>query len=177
MNQVIYQVNIKVLTPFNISTGEKKSDYVDKSTIKHKGKPYIPASTIKGKIRSNFYMVNDLDHNEKYCVCPMCKIFGKPGFSPSKIYIDDFVTEEEPLTLIRFGNAVDRYRKTAKEKALFAEELSGNRVFKGKIKVYFDDDTINYKDNLEMAIKMIDSVGNGRSKGHGHVEISIEEVS
>lgn len=177
MSQVIYQVRIRMLTPFNISTGERLSDYVNKSTIKYKGKPYIPASTIKGKIRNNFYAICDLNHKGENCGCPMCRIFGRPGFGPSRIYIEDFVTDEEPSTLIRYGVAIDRYRKTAKENVLFAEELSGNRVFRGKIKVYFDEHTINYKDKLEMAIKMIDSVGNGRSKGHGHAEITLEEVS
>lgn len=176
MKQVLYNVNIRIITPFNIATGESIDNFINKSTVKYKGKPYIPASTIKGKIRNNFYMITDLNHSEENCVCPMCKIFGKPGYSPSKIYIDDFITEEEPVTLIRFGNAIDRYRKTAKDNALFTEELSGNRLFKGFIKVYFDDDTINYKENLEMAIKMIDSIGNGRSRGHGHVEIDLEEV-
>jgi len=176
MTQVLYKVNIRIITPFNIATGEIIDGFIDKSTVKYKGKPYIPASTIKGKIKNNFYMISDLNHQEEGCVCPMCKIFGEPGYSPSKIYIDDFVTEEEPLTLIRFGNAIDRYTKTAKDKALFTEELSGNSLFKGTIKVYFDDDTINYKEKLEMAIKMIDSIGNGKSRGRGHIEVEIEEV-
>lgn len=176
MKPVLYNVSIRIITPFNIATGENIDDFVNKSTVKYKGKPYIPASTIKGKIRNNFYMITDLNHLEESCVCPMCKIFGKPGYSPSKIYIDDFITEEESAMVIRFGNAIDRYRKTAKDNALFTEELSGNTLFKGVIKVYFDDDTINYKENLEIAIKMINSIGNGRSRGHGHVEIDLEEA-
>jgi len=176
MSLITYKVDIKLITPFNISTGENVGNYVDKSTVKYKGKPYIPASTIKGKIRSNFYMISDLDHNEYNCSCPMCNIFGKPGYSPSKIYVDDFVTDEEPFTVIRFGNAIDRYRKIAKDKALFTEELSANSLFKGEIKVNFDQETIKYKEKLEMAIKMIDSIGNGKSRGHGHAEIYIEEV-
>lgn len=178
MSLITYKVCIKLITPFNISTGESLGNYIDKSTVKYKGKPYIPASTIKGKIRSNFYMINELDHNEDNCSCPMCSIFGKPGFSPSNIYVDDFITtDKEPFTVIRFGNAIDRYRKIAKDKALFAEELSANSLFKGEIKVTFDHETIKYKDKLEMAIKMIDSIGNGKSRGHGHVEIHIEEVN
>lgn len=176
MKPVTYKVSIKIITPFNIATGESVDGFLNKSTVKYKGKPYIPGSTIKGKIKSNFYMINDLKHREENCNCPMCSIFGKPGYSPSKIYIDDFITEEEPLTLIRFGNAIDRYRRTAKDNALFTEELSNNSLFKGIIKVYFDDNTIAYKDKLEMAIKMIDSIGNGRSRGHGHVEIDLKEV-
>lgn len=176
MEPVVYKVNIKVITPFNIATGENTQDFVHKNTVKYQGKPYIPASTVKGKIRNNFYMINEFNHTENNCNCCMCRIFGKPGYSPSKIYIDDFVTEEEPQTFIRFGNAIDRYRKTARDNALFTEELSGNSLFKGIIKVYFDDDTVAYKEKLEMAIKMIDSIGNGRSRGHGHVEIDLEEV-
>jgi len=173
---VTYEVSIKIITPFNIATGESIDSFLDKSTVKYKGKAYIPGSTIKGKIRNNFYMINDLEHNEENCNCPMCKIFGKPGYSPSKIYIDDFKTEEDSLTIVRFGNAIDRYRRTARDGALFTEELSANSLFKGFIKIYFDDSTIAYKEKLEMAIKMIDSIGNGRSRGHGHVEIDLKEV-
>ncbi|NLY76728.1 MAG: hypothetical protein GX080_01405 [Tissierellia bacterium] len=177
MKQALYRINIRVLTPFNIATGENIGDFVSKSTIKYKGKPYIPASTIKGKIRDNFFMINHLNHREEDCSCPMCKIFGSAGYSPSRIYVDDFVTEEDSLTLIRYGNAIDRYRKIAKDKALFNEEVSANRLFKGTIKIYFDEETINYKEKLEMAIRMIESIGNSSSRGQGHVEIDLQEVS
>jgi len=176
MKTITYKVSIKIITPFNIATGESTDGFLNKSTVRYKGKPYIPGSTIKGKIRNNFHMINDLEHNEENCNCPMCKIFGKPGYSPSKIYIDDFKTEEDSLTIVRFGNAIDRYRRTARDGALFTEELSANSLFKGFIKIYFDDSTIAYKEKLEMAIKMIDSIGNGRSRGHGHVEIDLKEV-
>lgn len=176
MDLVRYNIKIKVITPFNISAGEYNSGFINKYTVKYRGKPYIPASTIKGKIKNNFYMIANLEHTDKDCNCPMCKIFGKEGYYPSRVFIDDFHTEEKGEIRIKFGNSIDRYRRTNKENALYSEEVVSNKVFTGEMLVYFDKDTIKYKEQLEIAVKMIDAVGNGKSRGSGHVEVEIQEV-
>lgn len=177
MNTVKYKIKINVLTPFNIASGENKGGLIDKYTIRHNNKPYIPASTIKGKLRDNFIKLTNANHFDKDCNCISCKLFGKQGYSPSKIYIDDFYTEESPKITIKYGNAIDRYRKVAKDSALYSEEIVSNKVFLGEVTVYFKEDTIKYKQDLELAFKMIDFIGNGKSRGHGYVEIEIEEVN
>jgi CRISPR-associated protein Csm3 len=173
---VEYKVTIKIKSPFNIASS-MEDKYINKLTLIYNEKPIIPASTIKGKIRSNFYKITELNHKEdEMCTCPMCKIFGQGGFSPSKLIVDNFKTFEEKNTRIKFSNSIDRFRKVSKDNALFSEELVCNKIFTGKLYVYFDEDTIKYKENFEMALKMIDNIGNSKSRGHGYVETSYEEV-
>nr|PZN09514.1 MAG: hypothetical protein DIU64_08695 [Caldicoprobacter oshimai] len=177
-----YDVKIEVMTPFNIASGEDSDGFVDKKTVLFKGQPYIPGSTIKGKIRSNFCKIASIEHVDGICDCPACNIFGGQGFKPSRIYVNDFTLEkceakERKNLLIRFGNAMDRYKKTAKEDALFVTEVARPALFTGQITVYFDENTLNYKEDLELAIRMIDSVGNGRSRGYGRVKVYLEEVT
>lgn len=179
-----YRVRIEVKTPFNIASGEADG-YIHKRTVRFRGKPYIPGSTIKGKVRNNFYKLVLPHHVEGLCNCPLCAIFGGRGYNPSRIYIDDLVMEENDKgqhqaekdhAFIRVSSAMDRYKRTAKREALFITEAVKPAVFIGTITVYFDDDTLKYKQDLELAIKMIDSVGGGGSRGYGKVKVYLEEV-
>lgn len=184
MQLIKYNVKIDMLSPFNISSGEDQDGYIDRSTVTYRGCPYIPGSTIKGKIRSNFYKISDIDHVESNCRCPMCLIFGGEGYSPSKIYIDDFRLDEDSNGelshsrdfSIKYGNAINRYTKTAKDNALFVQEVANKAKFVGQVSIYFDSETIKYKDNLELAMNMIDSIGGGRSRGYGRAKVYLEEV-
>lgn len=176
MKSVKYNIKVNILSPFNISSGEDGGGFIDKYTVKINNKPYIPATTIKGLIKHSFYKISDFKHDAKNCSCPVCRLFGKEGYYPSKIYIDDLKTNEEKRTRIKFGNAIDRYRKTAKDNALYSKEIVCNRQFNGQATVYFDEETIKYKEQFELAVKMIDAIGNGSSRGHGHVVVNIEEV-
>ncbi|MBM7582854.1 CRISPR/Cas system CSM-associated protein Csm3 (group 7 of RAMP superfamily) [Caldicoprobacter guelmensis] len=182
-----YNVSIEVQTPFNIASGEADG-YIHKRTVRFRGKPYIPGSTIKGKVRSNFYKLTLPNHVDGICDCSACNIFGGQGYKPSRVYVDDFVLNDMPndkgksqekkeFVFIRVGNAIDRYKRTAKHEALFITEAVRPAVFTGTITVYFDEDTLKYKQDLELAIKMIDSVGNGRSRGYGRVKVYLEEVT
>lgn len=180
MEVVKYKVTINLLAPFNISSGQEKRG-VHKRTVLYNDKPYIPGSTIKGKIRWNFSRITDLNHTEGNCNCAMCTIFGGQGYKPSKIYVDDFLPVEgegsdNKNLAIRYGIAMNRYTKATKENALYMQEVATANKFCGEITVYYDQDTIKYKRNIEMAIKMVDSIGNGRSRGYGRAEIQWEEV-
>ncbi|NLV99780.1 MAG: hypothetical protein GX041_01120 [Clostridiales bacterium] len=175
-----YKVNIKVITPFNIASGEDIGGVADKSVVLFNGQPYIPGSTIKGKMRRNFRKIADINHTGGNCKCPLCSIFGAEGYKPSRIYVDNFlpITDHGDVgTIIRFGNAIDRYKHTAKDNALFATEVVKPSVFTGQITVYFDKNTIGYKEEIELSIKMIDSVGGDRSRGLGRVKVELEEVT
>lgn len=181
MEVVKYKVTINVLAPFNISSGQETSGSVQKRTVLYNGRPYIPGSTIKGKIRENFYKITKVDHTEIGCNCVMCEIFGGGGYKPSKIYVDDFLpvkkynADNKDLS-IKHGIAINRYSKINNENYLYAQEIANVGRFYGEITVYFDEETYKYKKNIEMAMKMIDNIGNGRSKGFGKAEIHWEEV-
>jgi CRISPR-associated protein Csm3 len=177
MQVIKYKAAVNVLSPFNISSGQDQDGFIDKRTVLYNDKVYIPGSTIKGKIRNNFYKIVDLNHMENDCDCVMCTIFGGSGYNPSRMYVDDFMPVEDNNISIRFGNAIDRYRKIAKDGALFAQEVVNNSEFIGQITVYFDEKTMKYKESIELAINMIDSIGNGRSRGYGRVKVCLEEVT
>lgn len=179
MIEVKYNMKIKILSSFNIASGEDRGGFIHNHTVKQNNKPYIPGSTIKGKLRDNFTKLTNENHIEKKseCDCIICKLFGKPGYYPSKVYIDNLYTDEEANITIKNGTSIDRYRKVVKDTALYSEEIVNNKEFNGEVTVYFDKQTIEYKLDFELAFKMIDSIGHGKSRGHGHVEVEIVEVS
>lgn len=182
MEVVKYKVEINVLTPFNISSGQEKRGPVQKRAVLYKERPYIPGSTIKGKIRENFFRITSLDHTEKDCNCAMCAIFGGLGYKPSKIYVDDFLPvegaspEDNKDLSIRCGIAIDRYSKTNKDDYLYSKEVANGNKFRGEITVYFDQETIKYKRNIEMAVRMVDNIGGGCSTGFGRAKVQWKQV-
>lgn len=164
----IYKVIITTETPFNISTGVKNNSFIkDMSVRDMNGKPYIPGSTIKGEMRANF---NKLNGEEK-----TKELFGDKFNKASKVIVDNFYAHEDRYeTSIRYGNAIDRFRIVAKEKALFSKEVVSG-TFIGEIEVLFDEKEID-KDDIYLAIKMITAIGGSKSSGLGRINIDIEEV-
>lgn len=168
MSIKIYNITIKTKTPFNISSGNQENGIVKSTSIKDvNGKPYISGSTIKGKIREHYRMVTDEERTKE--------LFGDRGYKPSKIIVDNFyLLNNEYSTSIRYGNAIDRYRKVTIDGALYSKEVISG-IFVGEIEVNYGSDNL-IKDDLKLAIKMISSIGGSTSSGLGKVEIDIEEV-
>lgn len=164
----IYNVTITTETPFNISTGVKDNSFIkDMSVRDMNGKPYIPGSTVKGEMRSNFLKLNG-DKKTK-------ELFGAGYEKSSKIIVDDFYADGDNYTTgIRYGNAIDRFRKAAKDKALYSKEVISG-TFKGQIEASFNENDIS-KDDIYLAIKMIDAIGGSKGSDLGRVNISIEEA-
>ena len=169
MEVVKYLVKIKTETPIHISSGLQERTIVNKSLVKDlKGRAYIPGSTIKGAIRDNFFSI--VEEREE----PLT-IFGREGYNPSRIFVDNFYAEENPHKAIRFVNSIDRFRKVLRENGQFCTETAYGQ-FTGEIEIYFDEGTIKYKEYILMAIKMITSIGQGKSRGLGKINIHLEEV-
>lgn len=168
MSIEIYKLIIKTKTPFNISSGNQENGIVKSTSIKDiNGNPYISGSTIKGKIREQYRMITDEERTKE--------LFGDGGYKPSKIIVDNFyLSNNEYSTSIRYGNAIDRYRKVTIDGALYSKEVISG-TFVGEIEVNYDSDN-SIKDDLKLAIKMISSIGGSTSSGLGKVEIDIEEV-
>ncbi|SDL41816.1 CRISPR/Cas system CSM-associated protein Csm3, group 7 of RAMP superfamily [Clostridium cochlearium] len=176
MEKIKYKLNLECLSSFNVSSGEGEDGFIKKHTVKYRNKAYIPGSTLKGLIKDNFSKLVESKHKKGDCNCPICSIFGGLEYRPSKIFVDNLYTEERKNIGVKFGNAIDRYKKVAKDMALFSEEVVFNKNFIGYITLYLDEDTKKYKEYVEMAIKMIDCVGGSKSRGHGFVKIDLEEV-
>ncbi|WP_058485136.1 RAMP superfamily CRISPR-associated protein [Defluviitalea phaphyphila] len=172
-----YQVDIEFNSPFHISSGVVENGFIDEYIIKKGQNPYIPGSTVKGKVRSYFRMLLESKMNRLDAEKIEALIFGGEGYKPSKIYFEDFISNKPKNTDIRYGIRVDRYKKTAKDKGLFNYEIGEKGIYTGKVIIYFDDITINYKEDLEMAFLMVDAIGKGKSKGLGHCKVFIREVT
>lgn len=163
-----YNVTIKTETPFNISSGVKKDGFVkDVSVRDMNGRPYIPGSTIKGEMRSNFLKLNGEKKTRE--------LFGYGYDNSSNIIVDNFYADGDDYTAnIRYGNAIDRFRKVAKDKALYSKEVISG-TFKGQIEAIIDEEIAD-KDDIYLAIKMIESIGGSKSSGLGRINIEIKEV-
>lgn len=159
------------------------------------GLPYIPGSSLKGKMRSLLELMYGRTETDPrnpgspcWCgKCQICLLFG--GGSASKaseptrlIFRDSFLTdtsagnfesiglEEKP------GVQIDRNTGKAAGKALFPM----NRVPDGSdfrveisVRVFEGDDEDAIKDWLEMGLYLMeqDTLGGGGTRGSGHIEI------
>ncbi len=168
MSIKIYKITIITKTPFNISSGNQENGIAKSISIKDvNGKPYISGSTMKGKIREHYRMITDEERTKE--------LFGDGGYKPSKIIVDNFYLSNNEYSIsIRYGNAIDRYRKVTLDGALYSKEVVSG-TFVGEIEVNYGSDESIIAD-LELAIKMISSIGGSTSSGLGKIEIYIEEV-
>lgn len=164
MNSIIYKVTIKCLSPINIGTGAINKGYIKEMTIKDSNlNPYIPGSTIKGLLRDNFRKIENDETVINY-------LFGNKN-QGSRIIVEDMKLKSDYKSVVRFGNAIDRSRKVVMDNALYSKEtVSGE--FQGYIQLL--DNSSNYVENLNLAIKMISSIGSGKSSGFGKVSVSAE---
>ncbi|MDU1350323.1 RAMP superfamily CRISPR-associated protein [uncultured Clostridium sp.] len=169
-----YKIEINLKSPMLIKSGT--NDFVNSSYIKKKDRPFIPGSTLKGVVRSNFNSIVDTENCKKVnCNCTVCSIFGSSGFNPARIYFSDLeLVDKEPSVSIRFHNSINRYLRKSKDDALFSEEVIEKGKFKGSCEVYFNERTIKYKKELLIAIKMIENIGSSKSRGYGFVDIDVK---
>ena len=168
----VYDVIIETETPLNISSGSKNNGYVKDLTVKDSmGNAYIPGSSIKGQMRAIFRMLYEKDNDGI-----TDEIFGSAK-NPSKVIVDNFLAEQKPETSVRFGNAIDRYRKVTKEGALYSKEVASG-VFKGQIEINYDKEIEKYnldESDFKLVIKMITSIGGSKSTGFGKVKVKFED--
>lgn len=159
MKVEVIEFTIETETPFNISSGSKKDGYVkDQSVRDRNGQPYIPGTTIKGELRNNYLKITD----EK----KTAELFGSRD-KASRIIVDDFYAEDQCNISVRYGNAIDRFRKVTKDGALFSKEgIIGK--FKGEIEVQYENE--EELEDLKLAINMITSIGGSKSAGFGRVK-------
>lgn len=174
MIRKVYEITIEIKTPFIISSGNIEGEMIDKATVKMDKKPFIPGSTLKGKVRDNLLMILKGEIGEDKAEELVGRLFGKEGYFPSKIYFTDLYPEGEKGTNVRYGVAIDRFRKVAKDKALYSYETADIGIYKGRVEAYVDEE-IDLED-LTIAFKMIDFIGGSKSRGCGRCRVDIREV-
>jgi CRISPR/Cas system CSM-associated protein Csm3 (group 7 of RAMP superfamily) len=193
---------IELASPLHIGSGSLADALADKPLLKDAaGLPVIPGSALKGKTRHMAeQIVRGLWHEEtceapyaeRMCqgaaragLCPVCRIFGAPGY-PAPIRFGAFTLQLAPgLALppgrslegriglqVRAGVGLDRARRTAAEDILYTVEThapSPALVFQGEI--YGEVADRREAALLAGALAGVRTLGGNRSRGLGWCRI------
>jgi CRISPR/Cas system CSM-associated protein Csm3 (group 7 of RAMP superfamily) len=176
-----YEINVKLLSALHINSGVSSDGR--RLFVTCGGKPYIPATLIKGITRDNFTKLLKTFSNEysvDNCDYEVEKIFGKEGFQKSRIIFDNLYTKNETIVDTRANISINRYTRKVNHGALvFSKVVSpfdnkhDNICFNGEFALYFNDD--KYISLLIKSIEMIKCLGSGKSRGLGFVEVMVSE--
>ncbi len=167
---------------------------VDSPIIRRKdnNQPYIPGSSLKGKIRCLLEQKRGValgGHDE------INKLF---GFTDDKhvsklIVRDSYLSEQSvevfnkkntntdlPYSEVKFENTIDRFKGSARGGGLRQiERVPAGAVFKLEfiINVWSDTDEKDLKDMLMEGVELLnnDYLGGSGTRGYGHVEIVMDE--
>lgn len=188
---VTLKADMVLKSGLHIGSGEKGGHYGEPLTVMKSlttQMPYIPGSSIKGKMRYLLEISFCKLPDGKPCQCGKCAIcllFGSGSstttYEPSRLIFRDSMLNEKSINLLekidlekKTGVRIDRSTGKAADKALYAleripEGISFNfeissRVFDGD-----DEDTIN--DWLTMGLYLLeqDALGGGGTRGSGHI--------
>lgn len=163
--------------------------------------PYIPGSSLKGKMRSLLerasgkeantnvggVCIHQCEREEDFSNCQVCRIFGLPGekeFSlPTRLFVrDSFLSNPEflegaktdlPYTEVKFENVIDRITSGANPRQ--TERVPAGARFNFEM-IYnvFDDKDKEYLKAVFEAMKLLehDYLGGQGSRGYGQVRFS-----
>jgi CRISPR-associated protein Csm3 len=165
------------------------------------GRPYIPGSSIKGKMRSSLEKALNKTNGREPCGCarqdcPVCRIFGphkntNHTLGPTRIIVRDAPVVGD-WTLENKTESINRRDTGAAEHPRTVERVATGAKFKFEIGVQeFDvDSTFTYTDPDEKSVRGADAlleavyhcidlveqtgIGAGTGKGYGQVKIEIE---
>jgi CRISPR-associated protein Csm3 len=167
--------------------------------------PYIPGSSLKGKLRSLFERAKDMEFN-KYggnniyrhecsnSECPVCRLFGASSGSgkniPSRLQVRDaFLSEESlsklseldeglPYTEWKAENSLDRITCAANRRPIERVPAGATFEFELVYTIEKDEDLKEDLNNLQAMLRLLedDALGGGGSRGNGRVEIKIKDV-
>jgi CRISPR-associated protein Csm3 len=154
--------------------------------------PYIPGSSLKGKIRS---LIEESDKDGNFCTCGtclICKMFGsgpeakeaqKPRLKVRDAFLSD--SNEEKLRQVDFveiktENRIDRKTGKAEHPREMERVLPGTKFdLEFIISLYDDDNAGEYLGLLMKGLKLLshDYLGGCGTRGYGKIEISNIEIS
>ena len=168
--------------------------------------PYIPGSSLKGKLRSLLERSLDMEFNKNggnsisrhECCdpdCPVCRLFGAAGGRggdniPSRLHVRDAFLEKEsaarlaeideglPYTEWKSENSLDRVTCSAVPRPI--ERVPAGARFCFEI-VYTVENTNHVQEdlsNLEAVMQILedDALGGGGSRGNGRVRFEIKKA-
>ncbi|WP_310603144.1 RAMP superfamily CRISPR-associated protein [Anaerosporobacter sp.] len=187
----IYSIHIKLISALHINAGVGLDGI--RKVVKRDGRPYIPATVVKGMIRDNFERINRTVDNEYECLgkenvkddcnCISCTLFGKAGFQKSRVILDNLETNQATTTELRANVAINRQLRTNNDGSLVFQEVVSPRdekgkeiIFTGEMVVYYPPEKeLAYEPHLLTAVRLIEGIGSGKSRGLGFVEVEVTE--
>jgi CRISPR-associated protein Csm3 len=191
MKKKNYKLKIKVLTGLHIGIGSDKPEIggIDNQFIKHPiyNVPYIPGSSLKGKIRCLLETESDKYNGEDDV--DIKRNFGDDDNSPTRFIFRDVNLIDEHLTEFESGEyrteikteiKINRKTGTATRGALrTTERVPPGIEFEGEVLVRYDENTDELKgikDMLDEGIKLLnnDYLGGSGSRGYGAVLVTLE---
>lgn len=175
---------IKVVTGLHIGSGNTEMHIggTDNPVIKNAvtNEPYIPGSSLKGKMRSLLRLYEGKEDNGEKVV----KLFGSPAGSdtvkPACLsFWDCFLIEEWKkiidkkqmlYTEVKMENSIDRTTGTATNPRNTERVLPGSEFdFKLTVKQYDDEDILKTVLGTMKLLEM-DALGGSGSRGYGRIE-------
>ncbi len=194
IDKIEFEAVITLLTGLHIGASSENAEIggVDKPIIRHKkdGQPYLPGSSIKGKIRCLLEQrrgaVKVGDNDE------VNNLFGFSGKNlPSKILVRDsnLTPESEkvlrekystdlPYSEIKFENSIDRVAGKASNPRQI-ERIPAGAQFKAAfvINIWENDDKPKHISLFKEGIQLLeaDYLGGNGTRGYGHVKIDLSE--
>ncbi|MEM2915550.1 MAG: CRISPR-associated RAMP protein Csx7 [Candidatus Bathyarchaeia archaeon] len=201
--RMIFEGEIETITPLHVGSGKPEFEEAapDLPVLRDvKGIPYVPGSSIKGRVRSEAErLANSLGFKvcnaptiETMCgtrakteedLCIVCKIFGtasmKGGISrASKVkFRDAYTTTPLEALLRRTGIALDRETGSVKPGALYTiEAVPAGTKFKLEIVAEnLSEEELNL---LKAALKSVEDscLGGHSSRGFGKVKLHIDKI-
>jgi len=205
--KIIIKGRVELLTGLHIGDSKENVEIggVDAPVVRRKddNQPYIPGSSLKGKIRSLLEIAEGVNAESKFeeypdgCVIPF--LFGSAGETgqPSRIiFRDAYLTKEwaqqlydskftdMPYTEVKFENVINRITGTAEHPrqieripagAQFDVEMIINIVTRDGDEQEALENEKNFLNLLKKGIKLLedDYLGGSGSRGYGQVKFHI----
>ncbi len=194
------KIQIQLDTPMHVGGGKGNNGICSYLLRNENSVPYWPGSAFKGKVRHFARMLWEgsgeqcvfehalsMDEDTSQCGCLVCDMMGSAGNRQGSLIFSDMVFADECdiHSDTRTGNAIDRYRRVAKDKSLFQTEFaeSDKNVLIGEITGTLPGTCIDKeKALLDAAIRSIPYIGGNTSRGLGWIKengitVDIEEIT
>ena len=205
--KIIIKGTLTLLSGLHIGDSSENVEIggVDSPVVRRKdnNQPYIPGSSLKGKIRSLLEIAYGAnadtqfkDYSEQSIIIP--QLFGwfgpdKKGGNPSRLIVRDAnLTDKSaqdfgdseftdlPYSEIKFENVIDRLTGTAKNGGIRQiERVPAGAVFDIEfvINIMEDSNEAAFVSLLKSGIALLenDYLGGSGTRGYGHVKVDLQE--
>ncbi|MCS6904617.1 MAG: type III-A CRISPR-associated RAMP protein Csm3 [Bacteroidia bacterium] len=197
IKKICIQADLHILTGLHIGDSKENIEIggIDNPIIRRKDnlEPYIPGSSLKGKMRSLLQLIAGYE-DEKQRHSPICRLFGAadkdkntPG-NPSRLIVRDCYLKQEsrqllqyssttdlPFTEVKFENYISRVEGKA-EHPRQQERVPAGAIFGAEfiINVFDGDSEEELISTFALAIVLLqnDYLGGSGSRGYGQVTFS-----